>query len=199
MKSLRNKFLSAVTGVVLAVMSLAANASPIQFIYTGTGSGSLGGSTFSSAAFTFTQFGDTSTKQSCGIGCTFIDAVSASVSIAGLGSYAFVTGTRTFDYQGLVGFSRAGAGGADLYNVFNVGPTYDMASSVGPISGSANLLQWSLSPIVTAGGTLVFNNASTLGTFQAVTAVPEPETYALMLAGLGLMGAVARRSKVSRG
>ncbi|MBK7422087.1 MAG: PEP-CTERM sorting domain-containing protein [Propionivibrio sp.] len=30
-----------------------------------------------------------------------------------------------------------------------------------------------------------------------VTAVPEPETYAMLLAGLGLMGAVARRKKKS--
>ena len=29
----------------------------------------------------------------------------------------------------------------------------------------------------------------------AVTAVPEPETYAMLLAGLGLMGAIARRRK----
>lgn len=31
----------------------------------------------------------------------------------------------------------------------------------------------------------------------AVTAVPEPETYAMLLAGLGLMGAVARRRKAN--
>lgn len=30
---------------------------------------------------------------------------------------------------------------------------------------------------------------------SSVTAVPEPETYAMLLAGLGLMGAVARRRK----
>jgi hypothetical protein len=29
----------------------------------------------------------------------------------------------------------------------------------------------------------------------SVTAVPEPESYAMLLAGLGLMGAIARRRK----
>jgi len=34
-----------------------------------------------------------------------------------------------------------------------------------------------------------------LGTTSTVTPVPEPETYALMLAGLGIVGAVARRRR----
>lgn len=32
-----------------------------------------------------------------------------------------------------------------------------------------------------------------------VTAVPEPETYAMLLAGMGLVGAIARRRKASKG
>lgn len=35
-------------------------------------------------------------------------------------------------------------------------------------------------------------------TLTPVTSVPEPETYALMLAGLGVMGAMARRRKEQR-
>jgi hypothetical protein len=35
----------------------------------------------------------------------------------------------------------------------------------------------------------------TNGTQITITPVPEPETYAMFLAGLGLMGAVARRRK----
>ena len=42
--------------------------------------------------------------------------------------------------------------------------------------------------------------SSAVGAFSlsSVTAVPEPETYALMLAGLGLMGVIARRRKAKQ-
>ena len=34
---------------------------------------------------------------------------------------------------------------------------------------------------------------------QSIVAVPEPETYAMLLAGLGLVGAVARRRRQAEG
>jgi hypothetical protein len=45
------------------------------------------------------------------------------------------------------------------------------------------------------GGSFFFGNTPLIATINA--AVPEPETYALMLAGLGLLGFAARRSKLA--
>ena len=50
-----------------------------------------------------------------------------------------------------------------------------------------------LDSFITKFGSL--SNATLYSTGTAVTAVPEAETYAMMIAGLGLMGVVARRRK----
>lgn len=56
-------------------------------------------------------------------------------------------------------------------------------------------------PLLSAGAyslTVVGTNTPSIGSYGgsiAVTPVPEPETYALMLAGLGVMGFVAARRK----
>jgi hypothetical protein len=47
-------------------------------------------------------------------------------------------------------------------------------------------------------GTVVGNGGTYSGVVNMVSAVPEPETYAMMLAGLGLLGAVARRRKAKQ-
>lgn len=180
--------------VVSASFATGASATPIEFTYTGTGSGAIGASTFSNASFVITEKSDTSNIQSC-YGCSYIDANSTSISIEGIGSFLFTTATRTFNSSGNVGFSRAGAGGWDLYNVFSVG-SWDMMSSIGPVSGIASLIQWDLSPVYTTAGVLSFNSNSTAGTFQAsISPVPEPATYAMLIAGLGFLGYTARRRK----
>jgi len=55
--------------------------------------------------------------------------------------------------------------------------------------------------VVKATGSLLsngqVNNFAFLGANYNVTAVPEPESYAMLLAGLGLMGAIARRRNKS--
>jgi hypothetical protein len=74
-----------------------------------------------------------------------------------------------------------------------------------------NNMTWTIDFTASSGGTLNFDNAHLKVQFltnatdtkatgdllsqNIVTAVPEPETYAMMLAGLGLMGAIVRRRK----
>jgi hypothetical protein len=173
-------------------------AAPITFIYSGFGSGSLGGSAFAASAFTITALGDTTNKASCGGNCDFIDHDSASITIAGLGTFGFNTATRTFfrDDEDIAGFSRAGSGGLDLFYSPQTAALdgWDLVSSIGPISGNGQLLQWSstFGDVLTTGGTLFFDDGRNDSTFQAITgATTVPEPTSMALAGLALLGCYA--------
>ena len=189
--------------VTILLLSSSAWASPISFIYTGVGSGSLGPLAFSDAAFTITASADTDDRQHRNSGNGFfINHTSVAIDIAGLGSANFLTGTRTFVNNDIasVGFSLAGSSGWDLYDSFD-DPAYgawDMLSAIGPIAGSFDLLQWDDSPVNTDLGTLSFVTALTAGSFQATTAVPEPATAILIPFAAAAFSAVfgaRRRSK----
>lgn len=178
-------------GVAWAALAVAlgvlvpASASVLMLQHAGSGSGTLAGQPFALSDFVITAYADTNNRQPLAGGWS-IDHTSASISIADLGTYNFLSGTRTFVNFSLVGFSRAGADGNDLFN----GPanaafgSWDMLSPIGPISGPGGLLQWSLAPqIDTSGGVLIFNDAAVANaTFTA--SIPEPATMGLLATSL---------------
>lgn len=183
-----------VLGAFALSISASALAAPIKFTHTGTGSGTIGGTSFSDAAFTITETTDTSLRLSCGGTCYSIDDTLATIDISGLGSYTFTTGTRTFVNGSIVGFSRAGTFGLDLFN----GPAnplltgYDLLTPIGPVTGTGSLIQWSYGDVNTTGGTLIFTEGFSASTFTA-TAVPEPSV--LGLAAVGLLAVFGLRKK----
>lgn len=142
----------------------------ILFVHDGTASGAIAGKPFSSTSFRITAIGETISRQSFQ-GGFFIDHISASISISGVGDFQFVTPTRTFVNQQLflVGFSRAGILGADLFNGPTNGSfgTWDMRSSIGTITGNANVLQWDFADVLTSGGVLRLNPGFTPASFNA--------------------------------
>jgi hypothetical protein len=194
--SVKKWALGVATAAALVLASMSAYSAPITFIFTGSGSGSLDGSLFSDTSFTITGVGDTSARVPLPFPTGyFIDHLSASILLDGLGSYAFVTPTRTFVNQSddpsnpSVGFSRAGSLGADLFDLDRnpIFGTYDLLTSFGPVAGSASLLQWSSETVMTTGGVLLFdtNFSGVDATFEArLGAVPEPASVLLLASGL---------------
>lgn len=180
---------------LLALTAAEVSADIMTFTHEGTGGGTLNGDAFSASDFVITATGNTTDRDSFANGW-WINHTSASISIDGVGDLDFLSSTRTFVNNNLqlVGFSR-GPNGSDLFN----GPTdaqfgtWDMLGPIGPISGEAQLLQWSLFPqIDTTGGILMFNNGTSRATFTA-TIIPAPASTTLGLIGLAAAAVLRRR------
>lgn len=111
-----------------------------------------------------------------------------------LGSYGLqvvsVTGGNShFSLSGITGTSNLEAGSF-------VAGTVGLDTSVTGNFSSSWAIKVADSAIGLGGGKNLTNtDVLTLNVNATVTPVPEPETYAMLLAGLGIMGAVARRRK----
>jgi hypothetical protein len=161
-----------VAGLVLGFVSAltsSAVAAPITYQYTGVGSGTIGGLSFTNQPFVIHATGDTSNRM--GSSSTFFSIINttADITIGALGNFTFLTPTEFFNNpSSQLGFAAASSLTLYGFQVNNAQfQAWDMLSSIGPISGTAFLGQWTISPINTSGGVLVFNPGSSAATFQA--------------------------------
>ena len=195
----RYLFLLTVTFVTLFLMPASSQGDQIVFTHEGIGgSGTIDGEFFEKVDFTIVAVGNTDEITDFGSGF-FLDHESVTIDLDGIGTFDFQVPTRTFVNNGseVVGFSRGGDVGLDLFNGPFAGDfaKWDLTTSIGPVSGDATLLQWAdgNTPVVTSGGTLVFDSQSVPSTFTAVVgAIPEPSS-AIVLIAMGCCLSARRR------
>ena len=180
-------------------------ASPITYIYTGTGSGTIGGTPFTNAAFTITGQAETNDLASCGGSCQQINHLSTSVDISGVGTYTITSPLRTF-LNGTPGLSRHEPPGGDLYNLQGNFSGWDLVSNWGPVNTTGFLMQWTSPQVNTSGGVLLFQDESQIpGTFQAIlwqkAAIPTMTQWGMIifivLAGFGAVYYLRRRKRAN--
>ena len=186
-------------GSIAALLALslggAAQAAPIQYIFTGVGTGTLNGTAFS-GSFTVTETGDT-TGVVGPIGGEFTNVASTATFVAGALT-ATLTGTTNevldnTTAPGFVGFAQfpAIAVEATINAAFE---TYDLTTAL-PLTIGTPSTPINSTPYATSAGDLIFTDITALN-FRAV--VPEPASLALMGMALAGFGVVRRRRRSAR-
>jgi len=114
---------------------------------------------------------------------------------------AEITQLYNYAYAGTLGNNQnAAAFQLALWEIANdnqnlgTGGVHTTGSTNGSVAAAAQLLLTNFSSAATSPSySFAVYQSNTLQDFLVATPVPEPGTYAMFLAGLGLMGAIARR------
>ena len=195
------KLLATLIAVCPLVAVSSVNASPITFTITGTASGTVGTTSFTSAPFVFTLTTDTTARTALIPGAspnTYSEQTTAnSFSITGVGTGSFTDTLDVFDNQmnALAGVTQYGTGfPQDQFDLGNTAfSTYGLLTPLDPVSTTSTTL---VSDAPTTRGSLTFTSFAS-PTFAA--AAPEPSTWAVVLGGAGLLGLTLRQRRVTHG
>jgi len=179
-------------------------AGQITFTLTATATGTIGVANFTNATVTIVAIGDTTSRYLFYPDTWAINPTDSTVSIAGIGTATFTDPGYIFDdqFSGLAGFGTItqvtapceSAPGCDLLDVHSnpALTTYDLTTSIGPLSDTSGQLQNDWAEVSTSLGSITLSSLATNATFAA-DAVPEPSTYLLLFSGLICLSQIHRR------
>jgi len=195
------KFTAGLAGLAASLaMAATAHGALVTYTISGAGSGSVGGVTFTDAAFDILLVGDTANLTDFGFGDPALTPLErATVRIDGFADAEVTEATRfgvnrTFN---LFFFSRDDGfgGGTDLFD-FRVTEAqeaaFDYAAPYGPILGF-DVFVAQFQNVGTSQGSLTFQAASDV--IFSAAAIPEPGAWTMMIVGFGGIGAVLRRRR----
>ncbi len=179
---------------VVFLNSQSLESAPLEYVFEGSGSGTLNGVAFLGRNFVIKAYADTDDIVLSYSGSKYVNHVNAYIDIDGLGSYEITTATRTFinNNSKIAGFSRSGSSGSDLIwlGPIDIFESWDLVTPILGITCTGELMQWEdHTGIKTNAGDLVLYDSGTID--LQFTAIPEP--CILLMFGAGGLALARRR------